>query len=133
MHTITKEIKRRHFLGGIATLTGAAGTLTAIPAAASTDPLPGYVAEWRAARAIYEQFANDTYFEENGPEDRARFDRMEEAEKRVLNSKPITVAGVAAQIDFAIEMGLVGGVLGADLEDMDGAMFRRMLEAMRGL
>ena len=100
----------------------------ATPSRADVDPLVGYVTEHRAAKAAFESFFGCMGGSE---QDRANEHRMRDAELRVLTTAPTSAAGLAAQIEFALEQDLCGGEYCGDLERFDEQVFRRMVEALR--
>jgi len=126
MHTNTTEIKRRGFLAGAMVLAPAA--VMAKVNSRSMDPVVAAIAEHRAARAAFEAYPSVL---EGDEQDKMNERRMHDAEHRVLTTKPISVAGVAAQLEFALEEELCGTdyVGGMDV-GLDAQMFRRMIEAL---
>lgn len=112
----------------IASAPAAGIAMTAIPsrAAAPIDPVPGLVAEWRKARAA---FGNEPSDDEKVHD--ALYQKMGEAERRILTTKPTSAAGIVAQLEYALTDELIGGELHGDFEGLDGRMFRQMIEALR--
>ncbi|MFG6535796.1 hypothetical protein [Sulfitobacter sp. CS16] len=102
----------------------------AVPVKAAThDPIPGWFAEWKKWRQVEVELSA---LPEGGdfdmPEQIAASDRCEKLAEQIAHAKPITAAGVAAQLEWldADSFGLGG------IGDLNIFALRNAIAAMKG-
>ncbi|AHD09995.1 hypothetical protein [Phaeobacter gallaeciensis] len=112
-------MKRRSFLTGSITIPALGVGIAA--GAAAKDPHPEWLDQWRALRA-------DWLLHEDGSDAAERIlERGDELERNLMETMPATLAGIAAQIQFALEDRLVGEVYrGGVFDGLDERMFRNI-------
>lgn len=103
-----------------------AAPLASVPAlaagAAPADPLVGLLEEWRRARKAIHA-AEDARLDHEFEAAEAKEDHFR---TRIKAATPVSMAGAAAQLDFAIEDELVGG----EYFGADRVMFRNLRDFM---
>ena len=119
-------INRRHLIAGAAATTVAAGS----SAAMSPNATPATADALRNYRAAHAHFCDRAAFHED---EEAAFAVVIEAEKALLTSPTVTPEDIALKLEYALAEGLCGDEMGAELEKLDHAMFRGMIDALRAM
>lgn len=115
-------MKRRQFLARTVTIT-ALGSVTAT-ASDAQDQHDVWFKEWKSLREEYETMPNSE------AECEVIWNRSEMVERLILETPAKTPQGMAAQIQFAIEDGLIGNACGGEFLGADITMFRNIAAAL---
>ncbi|NKX40355.1 hypothetical protein HGG71_02605 [Rhodobacteraceae bacterium R_SAG2] len=115
-------MKRRQFLAGTATFPALGAAIAT--ASALKDRHAAWFEEWKALREQYAALpSKDAECED-------LWNRFEAVERLIVETPATTPQGMAVQIQFAIEDGLVGDAYGGEFQGADLNMFRNIAAAL---